>query len=62
MTFIAGIKFTTKEIDVISCIVNARGIKKIAGLLILSPRTVEGHIQNIMLKLRCNSQKGNRFC
>ena len=58
MQSIGGIKLTSREIDVISCIVNSRGIKKIASLLLLSPRTVEGHIQNIMLKLRCNSQDG----
>jgi tetratricopeptide (TPR) repeat protein/DNA-binding CsgD family transcriptional regulator len=54
---INGVYFTQREIEVISCILNVRGVKKIAAVLSISPRTVEGHIQNIMLKLSCNSQE-----
>lgn len=54
---ISGITFTTREIDVISCILNARNTKKIATILLISPRTVETHIQNILLKIKGNSQE-----
>lgn len=54
---IKGVNFTYREIDVIACIMNNRGEKKIASLLMLSPRTVGTHIHNIMLKLNCNSRE-----
>lgn len=54
---INGVYFTKREIEVISCIINARGVKKIASILTISPRTVEGHIHNILLKLSCNSRE-----
>ncbi|WP_341751232.1 MULTISPECIES: helix-turn-helix transcriptional regulator [unclassified Candidatus Tisiphia] len=54
---INDIPFTSREIDVISCIINIRGTKKIAVILDISPRTVEGHIQNILLKTSLNSQE-----
>lgn len=53
-----GVKITPREIEVISCIINVRGAKKIATILSISLRTVERHIHNIMLKSRCNSQEG----
>ena len=55
---INGINLTQREVDVISCIINVRGTKKIATILSISLRTVERHIHNIMLKSRCNSQEG----
>ena len=55
---INGINLTQREVDVISCIINVRGTKKIATILSISLRTAERHIQNIMLKMRCNSQEG----
>lgn len=54
---IGGIKFTFREIDVISCIMHNRGEKKIASLLRISPRTVGTHLHNIMLKLGQNSRE-----
>ena len=55
--FINGIYFTPREMEIISCILNVRGVKKIASILSISPRTVEGHIQNILLKISSNSQE-----
>lgn len=49
--------FTPREIDIISCITNVRGVKKIANILGISPRTVEGHIRNILTKTSSNSQE-----
>jgi DNA-binding CsgD family transcriptional regulator len=54
---INGIIFTAREIDIISCILNVRGSKKIADILSISPRTVEGHIKNILTKIASNSQE-----
>ncbi len=54
---IAGLIFTDREIDVISCILNMRGIKKIAEILSISPRTIETHIRNILFKIGANSQE-----
>lgn len=54
---INDITFTPREIDVIASIVNVRGVKKIADILSISPRTVEGHIKNILRKISSNSQE-----
>lgn len=54
---IKNIKFSEREIDILSCILHLRGAKKIANILQISYRTVERHIQNIMLKISCNSQE-----
>lgn len=55
---IREIDFTAREIDVISCILNIKGSKKISQFLSISNRTVEGYILNIMRKMRTNSQEG----
>ena len=52
----SGIKFTLREIDVIACIANNRGTKKIASILSISPRTASTHMYNIMSKLQTNSR------
>ncbi|HJD59293.1 MAG TPA: tetratricopeptide repeat protein [Rickettsia endosymbiont of Omalisus fontisbellaquei] len=57
MNSINDIYFTRREIDILSCIINTRKTKKIASILAISPRTVEGHIQNLMSKIKCNSQE-----
>jgi DNA-binding NarL/FixJ family response regulator len=54
---IKEILFTTREVEIISCLINGRGVKKIASLLLMSPKTVEVHIRNVMLKIDCNSRE-----
>ncbi len=54
---INGVNFTKREIDVIACILSGKSVKKIAQFLSISPRTVENHLHNIMLKLGCQSQE-----
>jgi len=58
LTTINGVNFTPREIDVISCLLNARRTSQIASILFIAPRTVTTHFRNIMLKLECNSQEG----
>lgn len=53
---IERIKFTRREIDIISCLIRRRG-STIPSFLAVSQRTVETHIRNIMLKLGCNSRE-----
>lgn len=55
---IDGIRFTKREIEIISCILSGRAQKTIASFLLIAPRTVETHTRNIMLKLECNSREG----
>lgn len=55
---IKGIEFTPREIDVLACILNNRGIKKTASLLSVAPSTAETHVRNIMLKTRSSSRDG----
>ncbi|HCC24431.1 MAG TPA: hypothetical protein DEP85_02820 [Holosporales bacterium] len=55
---INAIKFTRREIDVIAFFVCGRAAKKIAGFFSISPKTVENHVHNIMVKLGCNSREG----
>jgi len=54
---INDIAFTRREIDMIACILSGRSVKKIASILSISPKTVENHIHNIMLKFGCRSQE-----
>lgn len=54
---INGINFTPREIDIIACLLNARGASRIASFLSIAPRTVVTHIRNIMLKLGCSSRE-----
>ncbi len=54
---INGIDFTRREIDIIACIMGGRAAKKIASFFSISPKTVETHIHNIMLKLGCGSRE-----
>lgn len=58
LEIVSNIKFTAREIDIISVILNNRGEKKIASLLDISPRTVSSHVHNIMLKIGQNSKDG----
>ena len=53
---VSGVKFTSREIDVIACILHNRGEKKIGALLSISYRTVSSHVRNIMNKFSCNSR------
>lgn len=52
------VKFSLREIDIIACLLNGRTPKGIASFLSVSPRTVETHIRNIMLKTDCHSREG----
>lgn len=54
---INGLNFTSREIDIIACLVHGRATKTIASFLSIASRTVETHIRNIMRKLECNSQE-----
>ncbi len=49
-------KLTSRELDVLVCLLNNRGDKKIAIILAISPRTAETHVRNIMLKLQLHSR------
>lgn len=51
-----NIKFTVREIDVMSCILYNRTEKKIAVLLSISHRTISVHVRNIMGKIGVNSK------
>ena len=54
---ISGVKFTEREVDVLTFVIHHRGSKRIAVLLDISPRTVETHIRNILLKIGGNSRE-----
>jgi DNA-binding CsgD family transcriptional regulator len=58
LTTLNGIKFTNREIDIITLIFHTRGSSKIAYLLSISTRTVETHTANIMRKIDTNSREG----
>lgn len=53
---INGVRFSRREIDVVACLLKRRSTKKIASILHMSPKTVETHLRNIMLKLEVNSR------
>lgn len=54
---INSIRFTARELDILSGLTSGHGMKAIAALLHISPKTVESHIRNIMLKLQCTSKE-----
>jgi len=54
---INNIRFTAREADIIAFVLSGRSVKSIAVFLCISPKTVEAHLRNVMLKLECNSQE-----
>lgn len=54
---INGIKFTRREMEIIAFLTSGRAVKAIASFLSISPKTVETHIHNTMLKLGCHSRE-----
>jgi len=57
LRIINEVKFTHREIDIIAFLICGRAAKKIASFFSISPKTVENHTHNIMLKLGCNSRE-----
>lgn len=57
LQIINEVTFTSREIDIIACILQGRTAKKIAFLLRIAPKTVENHLRNIMLKINCSSKE-----
>lgn len=54
---INGVKLTKREVDIISFFICGRSAKKFASFFFISPKTVENHTHNIMLKFGCNSRE-----
>ena len=57
LTTLNSVRFTYREIDIITLIFHARRSNKIAWLLSISTRTVETHMANIMRKMDINSRE-----
>ncbi|MDN5751390.1 MAG: response regulator transcription factor, partial [Pseudonocardia sp.] len=51
-----GVRLTDRESDVLALVVDGLTARQIAGRLVLSPRTVENHVHNLLRKLKV----GNR--
>ncbi len=65
LLIINNIRFTSREIDVIACIVHGKNAKGIASFLSnedkqIETRTIESHISNIKRKVATNSREGIR--
>ncbi|MDN3030066.1 MAG: LuxR C-terminal-related transcriptional regulator [Candidatus Tisiphia sp.] len=63
LLIINNIRFTSREIDVIACIVHGKNAKGIASFLSnedkqIETRTIESHISNIKRKVATNSREG----
>ncbi len=56
LKIINGVRFTHREIDVVSCILSGKLTKTIAIFLSISPKTVEAHTYNILSKLGVSSR------
>jgi DNA-binding CsgD family transcriptional regulator len=52
-----GVKFTRREIECIAFFISGRSAKTIASFFSISPKTVDAHTHNIMVKLSCNSRE-----
>ena len=57
ITEISKKDFTKREIDIIACLLCSRAAL-MPSFLSISPRTMETHIHNIMLKIGCNYREG----
>ncbi|MBS0186114.1 MAG: hypothetical protein JSS34_07235 [Proteobacteria bacterium] len=57
LKIINEIKFTRREIDIVSCVMSGKSVKKIASFLSISTRTVEAHTYNILTKLNFTSRE-----
>jgi len=57
LKLINGVKLTRREVDIIAFFICGRSAKKIASFFSISPKTVENHTHNIMLKLGCHSRE-----
>jgi DNA-binding CsgD family transcriptional regulator len=55
---IGGIKFTNREVYIISCLSNGLPVKDIGVFLNISPNTANTHIRNVMQKIGTSSQRG----
>jgi DNA-binding NarL/FixJ family response regulator len=51
-----GRQLTEREADVLRLVVEGLTAKQIASRLVLSPRTVENHVQNVLRKFRLHSR------
>lgn len=51
-----NVKFTHREVDILAYLLSGRSAKIISTLLSISPKTIETHMRNIMLKLECHSR------
>jgi DNA-binding NarL/FixJ family response regulator len=49
-------RLTEREADVLRLVVDGLTARQIAARLVLSPRTVENHVQNVLRKLRLRSR------
>jgi DNA-binding CsgD family transcriptional regulator/tetratricopeptide (TPR) repeat protein len=58
LEIVNGIRFTRREIEVIVYILSGRTAKTISSFLFVSPKTIETHIRNIMMKVECSSKEG----
>jgi DNA-binding CsgD family transcriptional regulator len=55
---VSDIKFTSREMEVVSCICETRlKTKEIAAFLSIAPKTIGTHITNIMGKMDCSSRE-----
>lgn len=57
LEIINGVRFTSREMDIIAFIFNRRSTKEKANFFSISPKTVSNHIRNIMGKMQCNSRE-----
>ena len=53
---INNVHFSNREYEIISMVEKGLSYKQIGILMNISPRTVESHIKNIMLKVGCKSR------
>lgn len=58
LSLINDIAFTKREIDVVSYFLRGRSAKATSSFLGLSPKTVDVHVRNILLKINKNSREG----
>jgi DNA-binding NarL/FixJ family response regulator len=52
----AGARLTERELDVLALVVEGLTARQIATRLVLSPRTVENHVQAMLRKLRLSNR------
>lgn len=57
LKIIKNVRFTTRHVDILACLLNGRNTQTISEILPITPKTAEAHIENIKQRSGCFSRQ-----